>query len=108
MWLREGVPIDRPDAFMGGGEFGHFHRWDLSTHVILSDGQRSIRCGGRVGRGPSGPSLNGLPENRLMVYGPGDLPRRSRLQPTAQGIPLCRWAREQAAQDHHINSSPLG
>src|SRR3990170_3446060 len=35
IWLREGVPIGDADAFMGGREFGHFHPWDRSMHVIL-------------------------------------------------------------------------
>lgn len=35
MWLREGVPISTPDAFLAGREFGHFHPWDRSMHLVL-------------------------------------------------------------------------
>ena len=35
MWLREGVAPGDPDAFLAGREFGHFHPWDRSMHVVL-------------------------------------------------------------------------
>jgi hypothetical protein len=72
MWLREGVPIGDPDAFMGGREFGHFHPWDRSMHVILPiDVARAAVDAGWAEVHPAVPLL-GLPENRLMLYGPRD------------------------------------
>ncbi len=70
MWLRDGVPPGDPDAFLGGREFGHFHPWDRSMHVILPMGvARAAVEAGWAEVHPAVPLL-GLPENRLMVYGP--------------------------------------
>lgn len=72
MWLRDGVPPGDPDAFLGGREFGHFHPWDRSMHVILpTDVARAAVESGWAEVHPAVPLL-GLPENRLMVYGPRD------------------------------------
>jgi hypothetical protein len=72
MWLRDGVPVGDPDAFMGDREFGHFHPWDRSMHVILSMdiAQTAVEAGWAEVH-PAVPLL-GLPENRLMLYGPRD------------------------------------
>jgi hypothetical protein len=72
MWLRDGVPIGDPGAFMGGREFGHFHPWDRSMHVILPmEVARAAVDAGWAEVHPVVPLL-GLPENLLMVYGPRD------------------------------------
>jgi luciferase-like monooxygenase len=72
MWLREGVPLGDHDAFLGGREFGHFHPWDRSMHVILpmDVAGAAVRAGWAEVH-PAVPLL-GLPKNRLMVYGPRD------------------------------------
>lgn len=72
MWLRDEVPIGDPDAFMGGREFGHFHPWDRSMHAILPmDAARAAVDAGWAEVHPAVPLL-GLPENRLLLYGPRD------------------------------------
>jgi hypothetical protein len=72
MWLRDGVPIGDPDAFLAGREFGHFHPWDRSMHLILPmDVAREAVEAGWASVHPAVPLL-GLPENRLMLYGPRD------------------------------------
>ena len=72
MWLRDGVPPGDPDAFLGGREFGHFHPWDRSMHVILPiEVARAAVEAGWAEVHPAVPLL-GLPENRLMIYGPRD------------------------------------
>lgn len=72
MWLRDEVPLGDPDAFLAGREFGHFHPWDRSMHLILPMGvARAAVLAGWAEVHPAVP-LFGLPENRLMVYGPRD------------------------------------
>jgi phospholipase/carboxylesterase len=71
MWLGDGVPLGDPDAFLAGREFGHFHPWDRSMHVILPMGIAQAVQAGWAEVHPAVP-LFGLPENRLMVYGPRD------------------------------------
>lgn len=72
MWLRDGVPAGDPDAFLAGREFGHFHPWDRSMHVILPmDAARSAVEAGWAEVHPAVPLL-GLPKNRLMMYDPRD------------------------------------
>jgi len=72
MWLRDGVPPGDPDAFLAGREFGHFHPWDRSMHVILP--MEAARVAVEAGWAEVHPAVPmfGLPENRLMVYGPRD------------------------------------
>jgi hypothetical protein len=72
MWLRDGVPTGDPDAFFAGREFGHFHPWDRSMHLVLPmDVARDAVAAGWADVHPA-VALLGLPENRLMVYGPRD------------------------------------
>lgn len=72
MWLRDGVSIGDRDAFMAGREFGHFHPWDRSMHVVLPmEVARAAVEAGWAEVHPAVPLL-GLPENRLMIYGPRD------------------------------------
>ena len=72
MWLCEGVPPGDPDAFLAGREFGHFHPWDRSMHVILPMGVAAAAVQVGWAEVHPGVPLFGLPENRLMVYGPRD------------------------------------
>jgi hypothetical protein len=72
MWLRDEVPTSGADAFLRGREFGHFHPWDRSMHVVLPpDVARAAVEAGWAEVHPAVPLL-GLPENRLMVFGPRD------------------------------------
>jgi luciferase-like monooxygenase len=72
MWLRDDVPIGDRDAFFAGREFGHFHPWDRSMHLVLPMGvARAAVEAGWAEVHPAVPLL-GLPENRLMMYGPRD------------------------------------
>lgn len=72
MWLRDAVPMGDPDAFLAGREFGHFHPWDRSMHLVLRiDAARAAVEAGWAEVHPAVPLL-GLPQNRLMVYGPRD------------------------------------
>lgn len=72
MWLRDDVTTANPEAFLGGREFGHFHPWDRSMHVVLPmDLARAAVEAGWAEVHPAVPLL-GLPENRLMMYGPRD------------------------------------
>jgi phospholipase/carboxylesterase len=72
MWLREGVPIGAPDAFLAGREFGHFHPWDRSMHVVLpADVALAAVEAGWAEVHPAA-RIVGIPENRVMIYGPRD------------------------------------
>jgi len=72
MWLRSGVRMGDPDAFMAGREFGHFHPWDRSMHVIVPmDVAEAAVEAGWAEVHPAAALLD-LPPNRLMIYGPRD------------------------------------
>lgn len=72
MWLSDGVPVGTPDAFLAGREFGHFHPWDRSMHIVLPpDLARAAVEAGWAEVHPAARIL-GVPENRLMLYGPRD------------------------------------
>lgn len=72
MWLRDEVATANPEAFFGGREFGHFHPWDRSMHVVLP--MDLARAAVEAGWAEVHPAvrLMGLPENRLMIFGPRD------------------------------------
>lgn len=72
MWLSDGVPVGTPDAFLAGREFGHFHPWDRSMHIVLPpDLARAAVEAGWAEVHPAA-RIVGVPENRLMLYGPRD------------------------------------
>jgi phospholipase/carboxylesterase len=72
MWLREGVPIGTPDAFLAGREFGHFHPWDRSMHVVLPPDVALAAVEAGWAEVHPVARIAGIPENRVMIYGPRD------------------------------------
>jgi len=72
MWLREVTPIGTPDAFLAGREFGHFHPWDRSMHVVLPPDVALAAVKAGWAEVHPAAQIVGVPENRVMIYGPRD------------------------------------
>ncbi len=72
MWLREHVTIGTPHVFLAGREFGHFHPWDRSMHVVLPPGLALAAVQAGWAEVHPAAQIIGIPKNRVMLYGPRD------------------------------------